>query len=520
MRGHLPTLDDGRMDPAPAPYLIRINGHLGVTALSAFPALAPQHHGTNTLLTGLLDQSALYGVLAEIEALGLDLLELRKLTPAASVAPVTDRTAHMSMFDYDARPVAPLPILIGTTTSPGAYAIRDFLSRNGYPFESVDAGQPDEARAVLGVADVEPSALPLCILPDGSRLASATVERVAVGLGMVAPPVLPEYDLTIVGAGPAGLAAAVNAASEGLRTVVVEAVAPGGQAGTTSMIENYLGFPTGISGSELATRATVQARRFGAELLLARPLVDVMADGPGYVAGLSDGTLIRARAVLLASGVEWRRLDVPGVDDLLGAGVYYGAGPSEALACTDSQVVVVGGGNSAGQAVVRFSRYAQHVTLLVRARDLGTSMSRYLIDQVSAIPNVDVRVRTQVAALEAGERLRAVMMRSGDSAEPVSLPADALFICIGGAPRTDGAAGVGLVTSTAGYLMTGREVAHEPGSNWPLPREPLPLETNLPGVFAAGDVRCGSVKRCSAAIGEGSMAVAQVHRRLAEAGGN
>ncbi len=215
---------------------------------------------------------------------------------------------------------------------------------------------------------MEPSALPLCILPDGSRLASATVEQVAAGLGMVAAPARSEYDLTIVGAGPAGLAAAVNAASEGLRTVVVEAVAPGGQAGTTSMIENLLGFPNGISGSELATRAAVQARRFGAELLLARPLVDVSADGPGYVAELSDGTLIRGRAVLFASGVEWRRLDVPGIDDLLGAGVYYGAGPSEALACTGSRVVVVGGGNSAGQAVVRFSRYARQVTLLVRGR--------------------------------------------------------------------------------------------------------------------------------------------------------
>src|SRR5260221_3218956 len=227
----------------------------------------------------------------------------------------------MSMFDYDARPVSPVPVLVGTTASPGAYAIRDFLSRNGYPFEWVDAGQPDAVRAVLGVAEVEPSALPLCILPDGSRLASATVEQVAAGLGMVAAPSLPEYDLTIIGAGPAGLAAAVNAASEGLRTVVVEAVAPGGQAGTTSMIQNYLGFPNRINGSELAARATRQAAPFGAEFLLARPLVRVSADGPGYVAELSDGTLIRGRAVLFASGVEWRRLDVPRIDELLGARV-------------------------------------------------------------------------------------------------------------------------------------------------------------------------------------------------------
>ena len=337
---------------------------------------------------------------------------------------------------------------------------------------------------------------------------------------MVAAPALSEYDLTIIGAGPAGLAAAVNAASEGLRTVVVEAVAPGGQAGTTSMIENYLGFPTGISGSELATRAVVQARRFGAELLLARPLAAVSADGPGYVAELSDGTLIRGRAMLFASGVEWRRLDVPGIDDLLGAGVYYGAGPSEALSCTGSRVVVVGGGNSAGQAVVRFSRYARQVTLLVRGRDLGASMSQYLVDHLSTIPNVDVRVRTEVVGLQADDRLRAVIVRSGDSTGTAPLPSDALFICIGGTPLADGAAGIGLFTNSAGYLLTGGDFASGPGGNWPLRREPLPLETNRPGVFAAGDVRCGSVKRCSAAIGEGSMAVALVHRRLSELGGD
>ena len=264
----------------------------------------------------------------------------------------------------------------------------------------------------------------------------------------------------------------------------------------------------------------VQARRFGAELLLARPLVDVSADGLGYVAELSDGTLIRGRAVLFASGVEWCRLDVPGIDDLLGAGLYYGAGPSEALACTGSRVVVVGGGNSAGQAVVRFSRYARRVTLLVRGRDLGVSMSQYLIDHVTAIPNVDVRVRTQVVGLEADDRLRAVIVRSGDRTEPVQLPADALFICIGGTPRTDGATGIALATNPAGYLVTGSDGASNPGGRWPLPREPLPLETNRPGVFAAGDVRCGSVKRRAAAIGEGSMAVALVHRRLAEVGGD
>jgi thioredoxin reductase (NADPH) len=426
----------------------------------------------------------------------------------------------MSMFDYDARPATALVTLVGGPASRGAYAIRDFLTRNHFPFDWVNADEPAAVLAALGTTDIAASQLPVCVLPDGSRLAPATVEQVAAGLGMLAPPARSEYDLMIIGAGPAGLAAAVNSASEGLRTIVIEAVAPGGQAGTTSLIENYLGFPSGISGSELATRAVVQARRFGAELLLARPLAGVRADGPGYVAELSDGTAVRGRTLLIASGVEWRRLEVPGIDDLLGAGVYYGAGPSEAPSCAGSDVVVVGGGNSAGQAVARFSRYARKVTLLVRGADLGASMSQYLVDRVRDLPNAEVLVSSQVAGLEAGDSLRAVSIRSAASPRPVSLPASALFICIGGTPRTDGTSGIGLEVNEAGYVVTGRDAASGPAGAWPLQREPLPLETSAPGVFAAGDVRCGSVKRCAAAIGEGSMAVALVHSRLAEVNGD
>jgi thioredoxin reductase (NADPH) len=420
------------------------------------------------------------------------------------------------MFDYDARPATAQVVLVGAPSTRAAYEIRDFLSRNGRPFEWVDAGQPDAVQAALGVAGVPSSSLPVCVLPDGSQIASATVQSVAAGLGMLAPPSRSDYDLLIVGAGPAGLGAAVNAASEGLSTIMVEAMAPGGQAGTTSMIENYLGFPGGISGSELATRAVVQARQFGAELLLARPLADVADDGPEYIATLSDGTRLRGRTLLFATGVEWRLLEVPGIDDLLGAGVYYGAGPSEALACTDSQVVVIGGGNSAGQAVVRFSRYAEKVTLLVRGPSLAQSMSQYLIDRLGDLPNVEIRLRSQVTGFDAGDRLRAVTVSSAAPARAASVPADALFVCIGGTPRTDGAAGIGLAMNHAGYLVTGRDTADWPARKWALAREPMPLETNLPGVFAAGDVRFGSVKRCAAAIGEGSMAVALAHRRLAE----
>src|SRR5437016_4401425 len=239
----------------------------------------------------------------------------------------------ISMVDYDARPVTPQVVLVGRRASSLGYELRDFLSRNGMPYDWVEVDDADRVRQLLGTDDVDTSRRPICVLPDGRRLAGATVEQVASGLGMVAAPLSAEYDLTIVGAGRAGLAAAVYAASEGLRTVAIEAVAPGGQAGTTSMIENYLGFPQGISGSELAMRATAQARRFGAEVLLARRVVEIARDGEAYVVRLSDGTTFRTRSLLAASGVDWRRLEVPGLDEMLGAGVYYGAGPSEAVSC-------------------------------------------------------------------------------------------------------------------------------------------------------------------------------------------
>src|SRR5712692_9098321 len=378
----------------------------------------------------------------------------------------------MSMFDYDARPVTPQVILVGNRASSAGYTIRDFLSRNGVPYDWVDLEDVERLPAVVSPSEMDPSLLPICILPNGIRLAPATLEDVAAGLGMMSAPSLSEYDLTIVGAGPAGLAAAVYAASEGLRTLAVEAIAPGGQAGTTSMIENYLGFPQGISGSELATRATAQARRFGAEVLLARPLVDISDDGPGYLARLSDGAEVRSRSVLIASGVDWRRLEVPGIDALLGAGVYYGAGPSEAVSCRGCRVAVIGGGNSAGQAVVRFSRYASRVTLLVRGSTLSASMSQYLIARLSELDNVDIRTRTEVVGLEADTRLRAVVLSSLDEGDLTRLPVESLFVCIGGAPRTRGLAAKGLALDDAGFMLTGADVTAAPGAldRWPLAR--------------------------------------------------
>src|SRR5437660_3542070 len=384
----------------------------------------------------------------------------------------------LSMFEYDARPVAPQVVLVGNRASSVGYTIRDFLSRNGVPYAWVDLEDAARVRALVSPSEMDPRLLPICILPNGIRLAPATLEDVAAGLGMVSAPSLSEYDLTIVGAGPAGLAAAVYAASEGLRTLAIEAIAPGGKAGTTSMTENYLGFPHGISGSELATRATAQARRFGAEILLARQLVGLSKDGPGYLARLSDATIVRTQALLVASGVDWRRLEIHGLDDLLGSGVYYGAGPSEAVTCTGCRVAVIGGGNSAGQAVVRFSRYAAHVTLLVRGNSLEASMSQYLISQLGKLPNVQVRTNTEVVDFESDTHLRALVVSSRMDSVRSRLPVDALFVCIGGVPRTQGTAQVGIALDKAGYIRTGRDVGTSPGApdGWPLARHPLPLD--------------------------------------------
>ena len=425
----------------------------------------------------------------------------------------------MSLIDYDARPVTPQVVLVGHRASAVGYGLRDFLSRNGVPYEWVEVDDADRVTALLPSQDLSPDQLPLCILPSGVLLAPATLDEVAAGLGMVSTPSLAEYDITIVGAGPAGLAAAVYAASEGLHAVAIESIAPGGQAGTTSMIENYLGFPQGVSGSELAMRATAQAKRFGAEILLARHLEDIEKDGTRYKAHLSDGSVVISKAMLLASGVDWRRLEVPGIDDLLGSGVYYGAGPSEAVTCRECRVAIVGGGNSAGQAAIRFSRYASYVTLLVRGSTLASSMSQYLISQLSNLRNVEIRLNTEVVDLESDGHLNGLLVSTNGSL--TRLPVAALFVCIGGAPRTRAASRAGVALDDAGYVRTGARVleSEDALSGWALSRQPLFLETNLPGVFAAGDVRSGSIKRCATAIGEGSMSVALVHQRLAEIGG-
>jgi thioredoxin reductase (NADPH) len=387
-----------------------------------------------------------------------------------------------------------------------AYDIRDFLTRASVPFDYDDDDGP------VGVA--------VCTFDDGLCLTSPTLQEVALHLGLLTQPARDLYDLGIVGGGPAGLAASVYAASEGLSTVVVDELAPGGQAGTSPRIENYLGFPDGVSGAELAARARKQAQKFGVEILMLRSIVDGHTDGGHFWAALSDGNKVRCRACLVATGVDWRRLEAPGVDDLLHAGVYYGAAASEGPGVAGKDVFIVGAGNSAAQAALNFSSWAGSVTIVSRDATLEESMSDYLARRIHDTSNIAVRACTEVVAVEGDDWLRSVSLRDNVAGATQAVPAHALFICIGGVPRTEWANRDGILTDPSGYLVTGRDLFEKYPDDgrriWSLARDPYPLETSQPGLFAAGDVRHGSTKRVTAAVGEGAMAVPLIHRFLDE----
>jgi thioredoxin reductase (NADPH) len=403
--------------------------------------------------------------------------------------------------------------VVGHRFSRDSHELRDFLARNRVPARWLDVERDGEARELLAVAGVDEAGLPVALLEDGTVLERPTVLELAERLGVAAQPASDHYDLVIVGGGPAGLAAAVYGASEGLRTVMVEREAPGGQAGQSSRIENYLGFPAGLSGSDLARRATDQARRLGAELLTVQDAEALRVEGAGRIVALSGGGTLSANCVLVASGVSYRRLDMPGFAGLTGAGIYYGAALTEARSCADQHVVVIGGANSAGQAAVYFSGWAQRVTMLVRGDSLQASMSQYLIAQIEALPSVEVRLRSQAVAAEGEDgRLRALRVRGPDGAETVE-PVDACFVFIGAAPRTDWLEGV-VARDERGFILAGLDAK---GAGWPLRRDPFLLETSVPGVFVAGDVRARSIKRVASAVGEGSMAVSLIHEYLAAA---
>jgi thioredoxin reductase (NADPH) len=402
--------------------------------------------------------------------------------------------------------------VIGHRFSRESHDLRDFLVRNRVPARWLDVERDGEARELLRVAGVDAERLPVALLEDGTVLERPTILELAERLGVSAAPAQDHYDLVVVGGGPAGLAAAVYGASEGLRTVMVEREAPGGQAGQSSRIENYLGFPAGLSGSDLARRATDQARRLGAELLTVQEAVGLRAEGAARLVELSGGGALSASCVIVASGVSYRQLDTPGFSELTGAGIYYGAAMTEARGCADQHVVVIGGANSAGQAAVYFSGYAARVTMLVRGPSLENAMSHYLIEQIAAQPNIEVRTgSTALAAERADGRLKCLRVK-GPGGEQ-TLEADACFVFIGASPRTDWLEGV-LARDERGFILAGRDAQV---NGWPLQREPYVLETTVPGVFVAGDVRARSIKRVASAVGEGSMAVSLIHEYLVEA---
>ncbi len=432
--------------------------------------------------------------------------------PLAGLYPVVDDLLDDWVADHpdSVRRV----LLIGHRWARHSHDLKDFLGRNHVPFAWLDLDRGREAMATLHRLGATEAQLPVVVLPDGNVAADPSVEELAALLGMHAHADRRYYDLAIVGAGPAGLAAAVYGASEGLSTVLIERDAPGGQAGTSSRIENYLGFPSGVSGADLARRALTQAKRFGVEVLSPQHVERMTVAPPFKVLELGDGSSLSSKAVVVATGVTYRRLSAPGLDRLAGAGVYYGAATTEALDAAGEHVLVVGGANSAGQGAMYFSRFAERVTMIVR-HDLASHMSQYLIDQIESTPNIEVRAGSHVLEAVGDDHLESVRIEDVEAGTVETVPTSFLFVFIGAEPSNPWLGDL-VATDEHGYILAGPDLRHhEIESGWPLDRDPLHLETSLPGVFVAGDVRHGSIRRVAGAVGEGSTCVQLVHRYLA-----
>jgi thioredoxin reductase (NADPH) len=410
--------------------------------------------------------------------------------------------------------------VLGTRWSPKSYELRDFLARNHVPFQWIDvelSAQDPETKRLLDVLGPEGHELPVVLFPDGTKFLETAPADVAQKVGLRTRAQTDFYDLAIVGGGPAGLAAAVYGASEGLHTVMIEREAPGGQAGMSSRIENYLGFPTGLSGGDLARRAVVQAQRFGVEILSPQEAVAVRTEGSYRIIKMADGNEISCHALMIATGVQWRRLDAPGIDRLQGAGIYYGGGSTEALSCKGEIVYIVGGANSAGQAAMNFARYAERVVILVRGKSLSSTMSQYLIEQIEQTPNIQLWAHASVAEAHGDNHLEEISVLCSDTGKIERVPASAMFIFIGALPRTDWL-GNTVERDERGFILTGPDLIRDGQrpNRWTLDRDPFLLETNVPGLFAVGDVRHGSVKRVASGVGEGSVAVQFIHQYLSK----
>jgi thioredoxin reductase (NADPH) len=463
------------------------------------------------LLTAYADTEA---AIASINQIGLDYYLMKPWDPPdQNLYPILDDL----LSDWQA--TVPVPYegirVLGTLWSPSSHAVKEFLSRNRIPYLWQDIEHNAQARELVESIPADKRRLPVVFFPDGDMLLQPDNRVLAEKIGLQTQATQPYFDLIIVGAGPAGLGAAVYGGSEGLRTALIEREATGGQAGTSSRIENYLGFPRGLSGADLARRATAQASRFGVEILTTQEVAKVRIDGLYRIAVLGDGSELSCKAMVIASGVTTRTLDAPGVEKLTGAGIYYGAALTEAAHYRGRQIFVVGGANSAGQGAVFFSRYAKQVTMLVRGSALSRSMSHYLINQIAEAPNIEVCLETEVLEAHGANHLEAITTIDRKSGETQRRPADALFAFVGAAAHTDMVADV-VERNSAGFILTGPDLIREgkKPAGWSLKRDPYLLETSVPGIFAAGDVRQGAIRRVASAVGEGAVAVSFVHQYL------
>jgi thioredoxin reductase (NADPH) len=482
----------------------------GIEFLESAMDLFPR--ARRALLTAYADTDA---AIAAINVVDVDHYLLKPWEPPEEkLYPVIDQMLESYLADGD--PQTRETKVVGHRWSAPSFEVRDFLARNAVPYRWLSVDEP-EGRRLLEAAEVGPERLPLVVTPDGETLVAPTTTEVALAVGLSTTPTTDFYDLIIIGGGPAGLGASVYGSSEGLRTLLVEREATGGQAGQSSRIENYLGFPDGVSGAQLTDRARRQAAKFGAEVLTARDVIALEARGSARVVRFGDGSEIAAHAVVLATGVSYRSLDAPGITDLTGRGVFYGSAATEAAGCRGEDVYIVGGANSAGQAAVFFAKHAATVTVLVRGPSLVASMSTYLIKQLDAIDNIVVRTRCEVIEAHGDGHLQSLTICDRESGAVESVKAGSMFVFIGAAPRTEWLDGV-IERDARGFVRTGPDLVVDgqcpPG--WPLDRDPYHLESSVPGVFVAGDVRAESVKRVASAVGEGAMAVTLVHRYLAE----
>jgi thioredoxin reductase (NADPH) len=463
------------------------------------------------LLTAYADTDA---AIASINAIGLDYYLMKPWDPPEErLYPVLDEL----LSDWLAS--VPVPYegirVAGTLWSANSHRVKEFLACSQIPYQWLDIERDSEAKALVESSSDEHPQLPTLFFPDGSLLVNPDLRTLADKIGMTTRATQPFYDLVIIGAGPAGLAAAVYGASEGLRTVVIEKEAAGGQAGTSARIENYLGFPQGVSGADLMRRAATQARRLGAEILTAQEVTGLRVEDSYRIVTLGDDSELSCHALLISTGVKVRELNVPGIEPLVGCSVYYGAATSEAVHYRGKEVFVIGGANSAGQGAMFLSRFASKVTLLIRRDSLHRSMSRYLIDQIEATENISVVANTDVAAVEGQDYLEAITVTNRKTGESQTVPADAAFIFIGAIPHTDIVKGI-VEMDEAGFILTGQDLIRDGRrpKNWTLRRDPFLLETSVPGIFAAGDVRHGALRRVASAVGQGSVSVSFVHEYL------